>query len=152
MAELRKSENFSGLYWLDRFYKLHICDRRAPHDYIGRAYAQHRAEKKEFGWICGLTGLCITCRWFVDNIKQPDSLRSIAGFVAVILRFITVDVDRTASYIRPLISPVIIARQHTDARHRYSKSVCLSVTFRYQMETASHIVIVFFDLTVTQSL
>jgi len=35
---------------------------------------------------------------------------------------------------------LVIARQHTDARYRYSKSVCpsfcLSVTFRYQMKTA----------------
>ena len=39
---------------------------------------------------------------------------------------------------------LFIARQHTDARHRYSKyvcpsvclSVCPSVTFRYQMKTA----------------
>jgi len=45
----------------------------------------------------------------------------------------------------------IIARQHTDARYWYSKYVCLSVcpsvcpsvTFRYQMKTAWHIVIVF---------
>ena len=45
---------------------------------------------------------------------------------------------------------IFIARQHTDARYWYSKSVCpsvrpsvrLSVTFRYQMKTAQHIVIV----------
>jgi len=45
---------------------------------------------------------------------------------------------------------IIIARQHADARYWYSKSVRLfvrlSVTFRYQMKTAYHIVIVFFHL------
>jgi len=39
-----------------------------------------------------------------------------------------------------VFSFVFIARQHTDARYWYSKSVCLSirpsVTFRYQMKTA----------------
>jgi len=31
---------------------------------------------------------------------------------------------------------IFIARQHTDARYWYSKSVRPSVTFRYQMKTA----------------
>jgi len=64
---------------------------------------------------------------------------------------------------RGLLHSVFIARQHTDARYWYSKSVrlsvclsvrlsiCPSVTFRYQMKTAWHIVIVFFHHTVAQS-
>jgi len=42
-------------------------------------------------------------------------------------------------------SLIFIARQHIDARYWYSKSVRPSVTFRYQMKTAWHIVIVFFS-------
>jgi len=34
-----------------------------------------------------------------------------------------------------IVTPIFIARQHTHARYRYSKSVRPSVTFRYQMKT-----------------
>ena len=46
-----------------------------------------------------------------------------------------------AEYLRN--GTIFIARQHTDARYWYSNSVRLSVTFRYYMKTAQHIVIVF---------
>jgi len=59
----------------------------------------------------------------------------------------TTQSDDDTSKINCAKSTIFIARQHTDARYWYSKSVCLSVclsvTFRYHIKTAYHIVIVF---------